>query len=163
MTMLVKTATTAALLGMASAACAQQVYWYDGATRRPLWAETGVLADFASGGREKSQIVRPAALVKTDGARHSPVFRDHAQAGAASRALPGGVLLTFAPGTGESARQAAFARHGLTVLRDIGPGSGSYLVASPAGEASLNLANKLFESGDFAAASPNWWQPRQLK
>ena len=42
-------------------------------------------------------------------------------------------------------------------------GSGLWLVGSEPGLPSLDLANRLYESGDFAVAAPNWWQPRALK
>ena len=155
------TGTMLALLG--APALAQQLYWYDGGIRRPLWAESGVVADFSGPTREKSAVLSPSALAKSDTRRQSAVFRDHAQPGGPARALPGGVLIRFAPGTTPAQRQAALARHGLTVLRENGPGSDSWLIESPAGEASLALANRLHESGDFEAAAPNWWQPRQLK
>jgi hypothetical protein len=153
----------AVMVFLGTPALAQQHYWYDGATRRPLWAEPGVVADFSGPTREKSAVVSPSALVKSDARRQSPVFRDQAQSGGPARALPGGVLIRFAPGATAAERQAALARHGLTVLRENGPGSGSWLIESPAGEASLALANRLHESGDFEAAAPNWWQPRRLK
>lgn len=141
---------------------AQQLYWYDGATRRPLWAEPGVVADFSGDAREKSQVIRSSALSKTDLARQSPVFRDQAQGGG-TRALPGGVLVRFKADSTDAQQAALVARHGLTVVRRIGDAGTSYLVGGPPGEASLALANRLFESGDFEAASPNWWQPRRLK
>ena len=141
---------------------AQQLYWYDGATRRPLWAEPGVVADFSGDAREKSQVIRSSALSKTDLARQSPVFRDQAQGGG-TRALPGGVLVRFKADSTDAQQAALVARHGLTVVRRIGDAGASYLVGGPPGEASLALANRLFESGDFEAASPNWWQPRRLK
>lgn len=146
------------------AALAQQLYWYDGAVRRPLWSEPGVVADFEGAAREKSSVIKPSALVKPGAGGQSGVFRDHASAsGASPRALPGGVILRFKPDTAEAERADLIARHGLTVVRELAPGSGTLLVASPPGEASLTLANRLYESGQFAAASPNWWQARRLK
>ena len=152
----------AVLCGLAGPLAAQQLYWYDGAVRRPLWAEPGVVADFSGGTREKSQVIRSSALSKADATRQSPVFRDQAQGGG-TRALPGGVIVRFKAGSTEPQVAALVARHGLTVVRRIGDAGTSYLVDCPPGEASLALANRLFESGDFEAASPNWWQPRRLK
>lgn len=147
---------------LAGPLAAQQMYWYDGAVRRPLWAETGVVADFSGETREKSQVIRSSALSKSAGTAQSPVYRDQAQGGA-PRALPGGVLLRFKAGGTPAQNDALLARHGLTLTRRIGDGGASVLIDSPPGEASLALANRLFESGDFEAVSPNWWQPRARK
>lgn len=147
---------------LAGPLAAQQLYWYDGTVRRPLWAEPGVVADFSGDTREKSQVIRSSALSKADATRSSPVFRDQAQGGA-SRALPGGVLVRFKPASTEADIAALLARHDLKRVRRIGDAGTSWLVDCPPGEASLALANRLFESGDFEAASPNWWQPRRRK
>lgn len=142
---------------------AQQRYWYDGDTRRPLWAESGVIADFDGAAREKSGVLKPAGLVKSGAAGTSPVYRDQPGDTGSARALPGGVLLRFKPGTAEAQRDALLSRHGLTRLREVGTGTDAVLVASAPGDASLTLANRLHESGDFAAASPNWWRPHRRK
>ena len=39
----------------------------------------------------------------------------------------------------------------------------AWLVESPAGLASLELANRLAATGAFAGAQPNWWVERALK
>ncbi|HPU52416.1 MAG TPA: hypothetical protein PK359_12730 [Burkholderiaceae bacterium] len=158
----VRIGCAALLCCLAAPLAAQQVYWYDGAVRRPLWAEPGVVADFSGATSEKSQVIRPYALSKAEGGHQSPVYRDQAQGGA-TRALPGGVIVRFKAGSTDSDIAALAARHGLTLQRRIGDLGTTYLVACPPGEPSLALANRLFESGDFEAASPNWWQPRQLK
>ncbi len=49
------------------------------------------------------------------------------------------------------------------MAREIGGSGRVWLVATPAGLASLDLANRLHESGDFESASPNWWQFRARK
>lgn len=156
-------ATLAALLAAAAGnAWCQQRYWYDGERKRPLWSEPATVADFSAPAGAKSQVLKPSALAG-EGKRTSPVFRDDASEKSARRALPGGVLLRFRPGTTRESRQALLERHGLRALREIGAGTGTWLVDAEPGIASLELANRLYESGDFAAASPNWWRPRALK
>lgn len=139
---------------------AQQRYWYDGDVRRPLWADDSQVADFSGQRGEKSRVLKPATLVK-GGALTSPVFRDGPGEKSRSRALPGGVVVTLAPGTDEARRTALFARHALEPVRALG--ADMWLVAAAPGVASLDLANRLHESGDFRTAAPNWWQPRALK
>ena len=65
---------------------------------------------------------------------------------------------THSPKAREFLRQ-----RGLEPLRPIGEHSGMWLVQSEPGVKSLDLANQLHESGEFAGASPNWWQARTLK
>jgi hypothetical protein len=109
-------------------------------------------------------VLRPAGLAKgSEATAVSPVFRDRAGGQGQPRALPGGVIVRLREGTGDAARQALFARHGLQPVREQSGGTGAWLVAAPAGLPSLELANRLYESGDFAGASPNWWQPRTRK
>lgn len=150
-------------LALTPAAHAQQRYWYDGDTRRALWSQPDMLADFGAARAEKNQVIKPSALVKDLSMSTSPVFRDAASDASPSRALPGGVLLRFAPGTTDAQRQALLARYGLTDARALGDATGAWLVPTAPGTASLDLANRLFESGDFATAAPNWWRPRALK
>jgi hypothetical protein len=139
---------------------AQQRYWYDGDVRRPLWADERQVADFSTPRGEKSWVLKPASVTK-EGASLSPVFRDGPGEKSRSRALPGGVVVTLPAGTDDARRAALFARHGLEPVRGLG--AEMWLVAAAPGVASLDLANRLHESGDFKAAAPNWWQPRALK
>ncbi len=74
--------------------------------------------------------------------------------------LPGGIIVKQKV-AGESAEKILRSR-GLEVERVIG-GSGAYLVKSPEGISSLELANQLHESGDFESVSPNWWRERRKK
>jgi hypothetical protein len=150
-------------LALASAAVgAQQRYWYDGQVRRPLWVDASRTADFSGGAADLASVVKPGPTVKETSST-SPVFRDAADANTAPRALPGGVIVELPAGLDDAARAALFARHGLTPVRRIGDDPRRWLVATPAGLPSLDTANRLFESGDFVSASPNWWRPRERK
>jgi len=154
----------ALLLSFAGAgASAQQRYWYDGDQRRPLWSDAEVVADFSAPGAQKTRVLKPAAIAKREAAGRSPVFRDSRDGSGAARALPGGVIVRFHASTSDAQRRALLARYGLEPARELGDGSGLWLVGSEPGLPSLDLANRLYESGDFAAAAPNWWQPRALK
>ncbi len=155
-----------ALIGLAALptiARAQQRYWYDGDQRRGLWSEPAVVADFSARSAEKASVLKPPALAKGEAALHSPVFRDAKDGTSPQRALPGGVIVRIGPALSDEQRAALFARHGLQVVRELGEGTGAWLVRSPPGLPALDLANRLYESGDFVAASPNWWRPRALK
>jgi hypothetical protein len=145
------------------AARAQQQYWYDGEHRRPLWSDPSVVADFSERSAAKTRVLKPPALVKGEGVRHSPVFRDGRDDASPRRALPGGVIVRFDPALSAEQRAALIERHGLQVVRELGDDGHAWLVSSAPGLPALELANRLYESGDFLAASPNWWRPRALK
>jgi hypothetical protein len=142
-------------------------YWYDGATKRPLYISTTQAADFSPTGKSHAHaknVLVPAQGVSgsVEGKVISPVFSDQ-PAGHASRALPGGVIVTFKTAISEADARAKLVAAGLTPVRYLGSDTHVWLIQSPAGTASLDLANSLFESGEFEAAQPNWWQPRALK
>ncbi len=151
------------LAALPLAARAQQQYWYDGEQRRPLWSDSSVVADFSERSTEKARVLKPPALAKGDAALQSPVFRDGRGETSPRRALPGGVIVRFDPALSADQRAALIARHRLQVVRELGDGGGAWLVRSAPGLPALELANRLYESGDFLAASPNWWRPRALK
>ena len=153
-------------------------YWYDGTVRRPLWLENAQVADFSTPGPEASKVLRPAGLRSAAASKQaaasaadstaggdglSPVFKDGADAGARLRALPGGVIVTLKQPLADPQARQFFKARGLVAVRPVVAGSGMWLIESRAGLDSLTLANRLHEGGEFAAASPNWWQPRTLK
>lgn len=131
------------------------------------------VADF----RAPSGAGRPAVRARNDAEKSaaalpagvSPVFVDPAAPGQV-RALPGGVIVALRhPPAGNDARareeegRRLIAAAGLQALRPIGPDARRWLVASPAGQPALELANRLHASTDFESAEPNWWKPRALK
>lgn len=93
-----------------------------------------------------------------DGAQVSPVLRD---ASGKPWALPGGLIITFGEAVSEAEARAQLTAAGLTPERAINPQV--WLAKSPAGLATIDLANTLNEQGLFADVSPNWWTPRALK
>ncbi len=135
--------------------------WQDGGARRPLVLESGWRADFSGALSGKSVALRPAsdgALKDVSPSLQSPVFRDE---GGRLRALPGGVVVTLREGLDEPAARAFLAAHETRATRRLG--ERAWLVESAAGLPSLELANRLAETGAFAAAQPNWWVERTLK
>jgi hypothetical protein len=134
-------------------------YWYDGQTKRSLDVDTDHVIHFKP--NEKAVLVKQVAGLSTEKSvlnPNSPVFKD----GGTRRALPGGVIVTFAGSLSDDQAMSQLKAKGLEPLRRIGS-SDSWLVASPAGLASLELANQLHESKAFAAAQPNWWSERAKK
>ena len=147
----------------------QALHWYDGGQRRALAIDPEWIADFdpAARGQGRSPMRKATAAEKEKGPDPaapfaSPVFRDPASPGAAPRALPGGVIVTVREADAARAREL-LASKGLKALRPVGSAGTVWVVEAPAGMPSLELANRLQESGDFAGAAPNWWRPRALK
>jgi hypothetical protein len=100
----------------------------------------------------------------------SPVLHEASAPRSQVQALPGGVVVTLKerPAGANAAEREARARKELAAaqlepVRAIDPFLRTWLVASPPGLESLELANRLHESGAFESASPNWWRPRTLK
>ncbi len=134
--------------------------WHDGATIRALTLDPGLRADFSAGLAARPVVLRasPGPLKDVSPALQSPVLRDES---GRARALPGGVVVTFAAAPDDAAARALLAAHGATAVRPLS--ARAWLVESPAGLASLELANRLAATGAFAGAQPNWWVERALK
>ena len=157
----------------------------EGGLERRLWIDSGRVAEFGGDGPPairaaatgevdaiRRGVARPDAAASTAkdqpqaaagtpdaGAKPvSPVFRD---ASGRPRALPGGVIVSFRQSLSADEAQDALEAAGLTPLRQIG--ERMWLVDSPAGMASLELANRLHDEGRFGFAQPNWWQPKATK
>ena len=103
--------------------------------------------------------VRPKDLPGLGQAQRSPLFFDNPSLNGTPRALPGGVLVELkTPADPETVRQQ-LQSDGLNPVRAI-VANRVWLVASPPGLPALELANRLQQSGRYASAQPNWWQPR---
>jgi len=143
-------------------------YWYESGERRVLRIDPAWIADFASPparsapGKARTPMKRfiggEKALETLPGGS-SPVFRDE---NGATRALAGGVIVRLREADVSETR-ARLADAGLVPVRPLDPEGRNWLVDSPPGLPSLELANQLHESGRFESATPNWWRPRALK
>ena len=146
---------------------AASLYYYENGRKKALRVDPGWVADFAA--PAKPEPGKPRTPVKrfiggekgleTLPSGSSPVFRDD---NGAMRALAGGVVVRLREADVPDAR-ARLADAGLLPIRQLDPGGRNWLVASPSGMPSLELANQLHESGKFESATPNWWRPRSLK
>lgn len=146
---------------------AASLYYYENGRKKTLRVDPAWIADFAS--PAKPEPGKPRTPVKrfiggekgleTLPSGSSPVFRDD---NGAMRALAGGVVVRLREADVPDAR-ARLADAGLLPVRQLDPEGRNWLVASPAGMPSLELANQLHESGKFESATPNWWRPRSLK
>lgn len=138
-----------------------QHFWYDGDQRRALRVDPDWVADFRGSKPEFERRETSAHSAKSSGPAPgvSPVLRDES---GDPRALPGGVIVRLRDADLADPRRALI-EAGLEPVRAIDPQQRTWLVASAAGLESLELANRLHESGRFAVVTPNWWRPRALK
>jgi len=138
---------------------APTLWWHDGTARRPLRVDAALEADFTPRSAKDAAVLRPAApTTKAAAALVSPVLRDDT---GRARALPGGVLVVLREPLDEASARLALVQAGAVPVRALT--ATLWLVEGPTGLGSLELANRLHDSGRFASAQPNWWVQRTLK
>lgn len=154
---------------------------------RGLWMDTGRVVEFPKDG---PPAIRDPRAGELDGMRRGAGVKSSSAAGASGapgtggsagagnaagpavsplfvdaaghpRALPGGVILSLEERLSEEEARARLEADGLAVLRRIN--ATTWLVDSPAGVASLDLADRLQASGRYRLVQPNWWKPRVTK
>jgi hypothetical protein len=86
----------------------------------------------------------------------SPVFFESGPGAGRKRALPGGVVVVLDPLWDASRVAASIAANRLRVVRKLEMGN-VLVLDSPAGFASLDLANTLHGADGVVASEPNWW------
>jgi hypothetical protein len=133
-------------------------YWYDGNQKRGLVIDSDRVVVFTE---KSAPQIRNKTLVteKSLGETPAPLFSHQGN----QRSLPGGVIVTLAGNQTESTARALLTSDGLQPVRMLADNPNQWLIASPAGLESLNLANRLYESNKYQAVQPNWWQPRVKK
>lgn len=165
-------------------AVGERYTWYDGDQPRQVWLDQELIAEFGAGGKTGAmRSVAPAAqevptdqrgirlwrvpadsaralqrMRSTEDGKYSPVLRDAADPQARMRALPGNVIVHLNPSWDEAQVADWFKKQQLEPVRKLSFGSNAYLVRSAPGLESLELANRLYESGEVVAAMPEWWQ-----
>ena len=164
---------------------AQAYTWYDDGHERPVWRDSGMVAEFDPPAKETSAVSRAytGASVVRGGrgnvrlwsvgkgnadstlqsaraiqptAKVSPVFRDTPGAGGRIRALPGNVIVTFRPDWTEAQVRAWAKGRGLELVRPLNVNN-AWVIRTEPGTAALDLANTLHRSGEVVAATPYWW------
>lgn len=171
-------ASLAACIGSALA----QAHYYDGGQTRRVTLQPDLRADFTRGDQRRTALAAPAGAVALQGvgdslvrivrvppgaersgtpaapAAGSAVYREGDSPAGRLMALPGGVMVKFKPDWNRAQIDAWVAGRGLKIERQLAMQGNWFLLATPAGDASLNTANAIFESGEVLAASPNWWK-----
>lgn len=166
----------ASLVGTAAAQdknTPESYIWYDGGKPKRVWLDSSVVAEFGNRTEDKSaqagksEAVRirrlddPAAARGVAQGQVSPVLRD----GAAGRmrALPGNVIVRLDPAWSSAQVDVWLASSGLVKVRQLPIGKNVLVISSPPGLASLELANRLQESGTVVSAQPDWWEQMERR
>jgi hypothetical protein len=137
----------------------QAAYYYLNGVRHSLRIDPDRRVDLATGSGTAPKIVHLGRSAKALTGT-TPLLIDTSTQG--EQALPGGVLVTFKPGTSAQLALATLRAHGVSNASAV-VGAEVWMVPSDSGLTALNLANRLHESGDFLAAEPNWWRKRRTK
>jgi hypothetical protein len=133
-----------------------------------LWIDSERVADFgnssATGAVIRSTRTEAGSApggksdTGTGTSKVSPLFLD---AAGQPQALPGGVIVTLKEALPEAQARDLLDSAGLVPVRQLG--ERMWLVDSPVGIESLQLAERLDGDGRFAFVQPNWWRPRARK
>lgn len=168
---------------------AQAYHWYDGQQQRTLHLDDSLIADFNPQSESAAKAAKNTGLsadktvggarlwklstgttataltsvkAKNQSGSFSPVFRD-AQASSRLMALPGNVIVQFASDWDEARIEQWVSDQGQAIDSKASFGINFYILKTPPGIASLQIANSLFETGEVLMASPNWWQQKYPK
>lgn len=79
------------------------------------------------------------------------------------RLLPGNVIVDLDPSWSQEKVQDWADRHQVEVLARLPIGTNMVVIKTAPGLAALELANKLYRSGEVRAAFPDWWTEKTLK
>lgn len=163
----------------AGAAPAQGDYYYEGGTKHAVTAVTGLVATTDADTAQSLKVALPQAEVVhaagittvfrassadvaqalgTASAKVSAVYQEGTSGLGGLMALPGGVLVNFKPDWTEAQARTWVSARGFVLGQKLNLPGNWYLVATPAGAASLLAANAMFESGAVLSATPNWWK-----
>lgn len=166
----------------------QAYQWYDGSKQKTVYLDETMIADFnpqsvattkaahnsnlsaaktingtrlwkLTSGSSKSAL--NSIKSKNQAGSYSPVFRT--SQGGQMRALPGSIIVQFASDWDESKIRQWTVENGQTISSKASFGTNFYILTSPAGLASLEIANRLYETGDVLLATPNWWVERHVR
>lgn len=157
---------------------AAQTYYFDGSAKRIITLQSGLQAVFNDSNTAKArttdatvrqplisdkfvQIYRTSTAATRSAsasvAGSSPVFREGTSPAGRLMALPGGVIVQFRNEWTTAQIDAWITSHAYTVRQELNIMGQWYVLDSPAGLASLEMANAIHASGDVISATPNWW------
>lgn len=173
-------ALAAASLAAGMGSALAQAHYYDGKQARRVTLQPDLRAEFSRGDPRRTTLSAPAGAMALEGvgdslvrivrmapgserlagpsAAGAAVYREGDSPAGRLMALPGGVMVKFKPDWSRARIEAWLAGRGLAIERQLAMQGSWFLIATPAGQASLDTANAIFETGEVLAASPNWWK-----
>jgi hypothetical protein len=163
--------------------------WYDGIREQRVWLDPERVAELDPAPNAETQLpigrvlpqsprgirlwtvekgVTPDRLTKELGvregkARFSPVLHDSPSPDSPMRLLPGNVIVDLDPTWPQEKVRDWATRHQVEVLARLPVAGNMVVVKAAPGLEALELANKLYLSGDVRAAFPDWWTEKTLK
>lgn len=171
---LVKFGVLAMTLALAPVVGAGSLYYYNGSNQQRITPEPSRSAEFAPYGQTSAArsavavdswkfitmrpVIAGANALSNGSTRTSPVFREGDSPAGRLMALPGGVIVQFQPTWSDAQVSNWVATKALVVDQRLGIRGNWYVIRTAAGQASLDLANAIHESGEVVSASPNWWK-----
>ncbi|GAB3546630.1 hypothetical protein GCM10027343_24700 [Noviherbaspirillum agri] len=146
--------------------------WYDGGKPKRVVVDRSLVAEFGSraetgatpvvkNGQVRVWRKEDAAVTRAAGEKTSPVLRDGP--GGRMRALPGNIIVRLDPNWSSAQVDAWLASQGLTKIGQLPMANNLLVLSSPPGLASLELANRLQQSGMVISAQPDWWQQMERR
>lgn len=167
----------------------ENYYWYESGVKKTLYMDNELVAEFGPASDEESavknaepsasramvrggaaiwRVVSPKSTLQKSTALKtsagvSPVFREGGNHGGRMMSLPGNVIVSFKSDWSEQKVKGWAAAKNLEIADILNIGKNAYVLKTAPGLESLNLANKLQESGEVEAAVPNWWRPVQRR
>lgn len=163
-------------------------YYYDGGARRTIVPVEDMVAEFGAGKSAVKKALPNATPLKSAPGNHvniykvsagllkpaldkgvsgsskvSPVFREGNSPAGRLMALPGGALVNFKEGWTDGQVREWAASKGYSAGRKLNLKGNWFFIQTPAGQASLDAANAIQESGEVISASPNWWMDTAAK
>jgi hypothetical protein len=161
-------------------------YYYEGGRKRTVWQSDELVAEFkpteqsAQAMRQlapESEIVpsstafvrlwhvkgMQAARALRELPGFAPVYHDLDSAAAPKRSLPGDVIVYLDP-SWDRARADEWARsQDVAIAKELPIHKNAFVITTAPGQAALDLANRLQESGTVVSATPNWWRDAALR
>ena len=166
----------------------QSYTWYDGDRERAVWLNSQLVAEFnphagsldafkeAYSSAEEvlpqhasirlwkmgNNVTAKSAIQNLksrymDG-QYSPIFHDGGYASGGMRALPGNIIVHLNPSWDKTLVDAWLENNKFEVVRLLNIGPNILVIKSVSGLVSLEIANKIYESGEVVAAYPDWWK-----
>ncbi|MBX7101158.1 MAG: hypothetical protein K1X89_25810 [Myxococcaceae bacterium] len=165
----------AVALSGAALADAPRAAYFDHGKKLTITLEPGLVAEFGKADAKSAVLASapgaeelkvgaggprvfkvPAASVRVK-ATTSVVYRQGTSPAGRLMALPGGIVVTFKPEWTDAQVREWSAAKGYPVRQKLAITGNWYVLGTPAGQASLDAANAVHQSGEVVSASPNWW------